>query len=420
MPERELSIKHNMLWNSFGSLVNLGCQWLMTVLIVRLANGYEDAGIFSLAISVYGIFGTVAQYRMYTYQVSDVRNENHVGEYLAFRVITSAGSLLLCMAYSIATCSPDSWLAIFLYGLYKSVALVVDVLHACDQRHSRMDYIGISLALQGVLSLLLFVAVYFATDDLELSLGSMIIAVVLVGVLFDLPHTRKLEKIRVGISRKKVQFLLLTCLSIVAAGMIASATPAIPRQYLAFTMGNEALGAYASVAAPVAVIQMGASYVYNPLLGYFSRSFFNKDRKGFCSLLVRSSALISVIGCCCAIILAVVGEPLLVFVFGESIREYVYLLLPLVAFAVVTGYLWFLNDLLITIRDFPGTVAGSVVAFFVAAACVIPMVDFFGMNGVTFAGIVSALSGIAIMLFMLMRRFKGRFDDSGVHDGDTQ
>ena len=83
-----LSIKKNMLWNSIGSLCNLGCQWLISVLIVRLSTGYDAAGIYSLGISTYNIFGSIAQYRMYTYQVSDVKNENTTGEYLTFRLIT--------------------------------------------------------------------------------------------------------------------------------------------------------------------------------------------------------------------------------------------------------------------------------------------------------------------------------------------
>ena len=59
-----LSLKQNMLWNSFGSLTYLGCQWLITILVVRLADGYDDAGTLSLAMSVYNMFSSLAIYRM--------------------------------------------------------------------------------------------------------------------------------------------------------------------------------------------------------------------------------------------------------------------------------------------------------------------------------------------------------------------
>ena len=42
-----LSTKQNMLWNSAGSMTYLACQWLVTVLVVRLSAGYDDAGLLS-------------------------------------------------------------------------------------------------------------------------------------------------------------------------------------------------------------------------------------------------------------------------------------------------------------------------------------------------------------------------------------
>ena len=136
---KEISLKRGMIVNSLGSLTGLGCQWLITIVVVRLANGFDDAGLYSLAMSVYGIFGPLAQDRMYTYQISDVKAENSTGEYMGIRILTSSGALLLCVVYSVLTC-PSSFLPIILlYGLFKTTGLVIDVLHACDQAHRRLE-----------------------------------------------------------------------------------------------------------------------------------------------------------------------------------------------------------------------------------------------------------------------------------------
>lgn len=407
MTSKKLSIKANMAWNSFGSLTNLGCQWLITILIVRLSTDYEAAGVFSLAASVYGIFSPIAQYRMYTYQISDIKNENSVGEYLAFRVVTNAISLMLCCIYSLITCSADAWAAIMLYGLYKAAMLMIDVLHACDQRHHRMDYLGKSLALQGFFSLLAFVAVFAPTQSLELSLIAMIVCITLIGIFYDKPRTGKLEALHFGISRKKTIYLLATCVSVVLAGLAASAMPSLPRQYLSFAYGNEALGIYASVAAPVAIIQMGASYIYNPLLGYFSERYFKRDKPGFIRLLLTSTAAIAAIGVVCAITLSIMGEPLLALIFGDSIRPHTYLLLPLTILAIATGYLWFVNDLLIALRDFRGTVLGSAVSLAVVLLTMVPFVQIWMGNGATFACLAATFAGIITMgicLWILVRK----------------
>lgn len=398
-----------MAWNSIGSITNLACHWLITILIVRLSGGYAAAGVYSLATAVYGIFAPIAHYRMYTYQVSDVKKENTAGEYFAFRCLTTGGALLVCMVYSFFTCSQDAWAAIFLYGLFKTVSFLVDVLHACDQVHYRMDIMGKSLMIQGIVSLVSFVAVFGITGNLEITLIAMTIGVILVGASYDFPRTSKFAEIRFGISRKKAASLFLVCLPFVVAGLAASATPLLPRQYLSFVFGDVALGAYASVAAPVTIIQMGASYIYNPLLSYFSELYAGKDHRGFCRMLILSSLAIAGIGAICVVLFGLFGEELLALVFGDSIRAYAYLLIPLTILAVITGFSWFANDLLISLRDFKGTVFGSLLPLAVVLVVMKPFADSYGMNGITYAGIVAMLCGIVVMGVSMAVRLRNHF-----------
>lgn len=407
---KQLSIKQNMLWNSLGSLINLGCTWLISVLIVRLSTDYYTAGVYSLAISVYGIFSAVGQYRMYTYQISDVTNENTTGEYFTFRLITAILSIVLSLFYAVVTCSPSTLLAIALYAVYKALCLCLDVLHACDQRNNRMDVLGISLALQGVVSLVLFAIVFCLTQSLELTLIGMTVGVALVGLFYTYPQTRAFGPIQVGITLQKAKYLFIHCLPIVLAALAASATGYVPRQYLAAVMGEEALGIYASVAAPVAIIQMGASYIYNPLMGYFAQRYAAKDRSGFIKIFLLATFAIVLIGIVCAIVLQVAGRFLLVLVYGDSIAEYTYLLIPLVFLAFLTGYQWFINDLLISLRNFKSTFVGSLLPLLTVLVAMVPAVKFLGMNGITFASMAACLVSIAYMIFSLFKQLKDYFD----------
>lgn len=397
------TIRVNMLWNSIGSLTNLGCQWLITILIVRLSSGYDAAGIYSLAISTYNIFGVIAQYRMYTYQVSDVRRENTVGEYLALRIITCGAALLLCTLYGIATCDATAWGAIALYAVFKTVTMLIDVFHACDQQNHRMDYIGISLAFQGLITLAAFVLLFVISQSVELALIGMTFGVTFVGLGYDFGRTKQFGEIKVGISRKKASHLLFSCLPIVIAGIAAAATASLPRQALSSIMGNEALGIYASVAAPVAIIQMGASYIYNPMLGYFSELHANNDTKGLIGLLAKALGAIFLIGAICIICFAVFGKWLLILLFGSSIAEYIYLLVPLVAFAIATGVQWFFNDLLIALRDFRSTFISSIASLIVVLIFEEPFITEYGSNGVTFVGLAACASGLTVMVFALIK-----------------
>lgn len=381
----------------------------MSILVVRLTDGFDAAGVYSLAVSVYGIFSSVGQYRMYTYQISDVNGENTTGEYVAFRIVTNSISLVLCMGYALLTCPASALMSILLYAIYKAIALLIDVLHACDQRNHRMDYMGQSLALQGVVSIVLFATVFYLFKNLELALLFMSVGIVVVGICFDIPRTRKLDSLRPSISVNKTLFLLKRCFSIVLAGIAASAAPSIPRQVLSILIGSAALGAYSSVAAPVAIIQMGASYIYNPLLGYFSERYANNDRRGFFRLFRKSSIAILLLAIVCSIGISLFGRPVLMLVFGEGIAEYTYLLQPLVLLAFLTGYSWFINDLLIAMRNFRGTFVGSVSSCIVALALCVPLIDRFGMNGVTYTGLLATVVSTVVMLCFMCKQLRLRW-----------
>lgn len=396
---KQLSIKANMLWNSAGSLINMVCQWAITVLIVRLSDTYDAAGVYSLAMSVYTTFSQVAQYRTYTVQISDVRGEYTPGEYLGFRALTGVGTFVLVIGYSLVTCRMSAIPTILLYFIYRLSGLLIDVLHASDQLSHRMDYIGKSLMLQGLLSVGTFTACFSLSGSLELTLGLMTGATLLIGALYDYPRTSSLVSIEVGIKWPRARNLLIRCAPIVIAGIAASASPSIPRQYLSYSLGDSALGAYASVAAPVAIIQMGASYIYNPLLSYLSASYVEKDHDKFHRLLATTFVGIIAVGIVCAIGLELFGAPLLSLVYGESILPHIYLLQPLVLCAVITGMTWFLNDLLIALRNFKATLAGSLLGLGVSLLVMVPAQAVFELNGVTVTNIAS---GLVSSLFMLI------------------
>lgn len=257
-----LSTKQNMLWNSAGSMTYLACQWLVTVLVVRLSAGYDDAGLLSLAMSVVGIFGTFANYKMGTYQISDIRRENDLAEYLGFRCLTLGLAFVACMVYAYLTCAPYALATIALFFVFKAVGLLIDILHGADQQHRRMDYIGKSFIAQGLSTLAAFVAVFWFTRNLNLAIVGMTASALGVLVLFDIPKAGQFERVCLRLSRSKALFFLKVSFPAVLASLAASAIFAIPKQYLAMTSGDAALGIYASVAAPALVIQMGAMYLY--------------------------------------------------------------------------------------------------------------------------------------------------------------
>ena len=51
-------------------------------LLLNFATDMKSAGLYSLAVSVYGILSPIANFGMYTYLITDMDDKNTVGEYL--------------------------------------------------------------------------------------------------------------------------------------------------------------------------------------------------------------------------------------------------------------------------------------------------------------------------------------------------
>ncbi|MCG4850067.1 hypothetical protein L0P44_15520, partial [Streptococcus gordonii] len=72
-----------------------------------------------------------------------------------------------------------------LYALYKTAGLVIDGMHANDQVGHRMDYIGKSLIMQGIGSLLSFILVFGFFNSLEGALLLMTVVTIGIGGIYD-------------------------------------------------------------------------------------------------------------------------------------------------------------------------------------------------------------------------------------------
>lgn len=398
----ELSVKRNLIWNSTGSFCYSLCQWVLTVLVVRLSSNYDAAGVLALGMSVSNISAPIALYKIRSYQVSDINKEVSAREYVGFRIVTTAAALLITFIYTLLTCEPNTYLAVLLYVVFRCGDTFIDVLHGVDQQNFRMDYCGRSMLARGLLFLVAFAVVFGLTASLELAILAMIAATFPI-IVYDFKKASSLDDVRPLIRRESVRKLAVECLPAVIGMVCCFAVATIARQYLALTWGEDALGIYASVCTPVVIIQACANYIYAPLLGIFARKYVEGRKQEFQLLLGKVSIAILAVFIVAAVLLAIFGEPLLAVVFGKSIVPYTYLLIPAIACSGVAAYIAFLSDLLIAVRQMRGNLIANVVAFLVSLPATWFCVNTWGMNGASFATIIAYGVGCALMGVYLIR-----------------
>lgn len=395
-----------MIWNSVGSLYYSVCQWLITVAVARLAGTYGAAGVLSVAMSVSNVFSQIGLYRIRSYQVSDIHEEVSSRQYVGFRLITIAISLVITSLYAFVTCSASMLPAVMIYMLFRMSDVFTDALYGIDQQHERMDHCGKSLIVRASLFLPAFIGGLLLFNSLEIALVAM--ALTTYPVLFiDYKIASRYADPRPSFDAAVVKKLFVTCLPSVVGMALCSVVVTYSRQYLGTCYGEEALGVYATVCTPIVLVQACATYVYAPLLGSFARKYDERDIPGLVRLIITVVVAMFCLFMLCALGFTLLGDWFLGIVFGPKIASYGYLIYAGLFCSAFTATVAFLSDLLIGLRDMVGCFLGNCVGCavsFPAAWILIPEV---GLNGASYAIILSYFVAVIVLgarLARLIRR----------------
>lgn len=391
-------MKKNVAWMTIGNIYYNFCQWLMTVLVVRLAS-YSDAGYLAIGMSVSNTCATLGLFNMRNYQVTDVKERYTDSDYLSSRVFTSVLSLIVCFAASFSGKNEKEIICINLFMLIRLSEELVDVLHGMDQKYNHYEYIGISYLLRGTFTILGF------TVCLTMKLG-LAVAIVVIGsmnlvtvLFFDgrkvLHETKSLE---VFLVNKKIFALLQDCVPLVAFSFLMSMINTIAKTVLQHVLGSEVQGIYSSIASPTLVVQVFAAVAFSPFLPKLSKLYTEQKFAEFQRILWKlylAFAALMFVSCVGAQLLGKWGLGLL---YGNSIVSHFNLLLPVVLVTLCNAVVYIMSTILIAIRKIKWIIIGMVCDFLLFVLIVDPCIYCWGANGASFSQIISFICLIPFMI----------------------
>lgn len=387
--EKAVNMKKNVLWNTIGSVFYCACQWIITVLVVRL-DSFETSGYLSLAMTTSSSFSAISLFSMRHFQVSDVNEEYSSREYYGSRIITCLVAQVACMLYAaIMIKSTYHFWCVTLFMLVRVAEALVDVFHGINQKFNRYDIIGKSYILRGIFTVVSFTAGLVLTHNLIITLLIMALLNLLVSFVFDRVNTGKLENVRPIVFDKHVYKLILTCVPLVVFTFLLSMENLIPKNLLESIYGAEELGIYASIASPTLVVQVMASVIFNPFLPQFTKLYTEGKLDAFRKMFHK--ILIVLVGMSIVVIIgaSLVGRLGLRILFGEMILKHYYLFLPIVWCTILTAMIWIISSIVIAIRQIKSLLIGIVVDFALCIALASPLVEQYSKNGVSMVQIIS-------------------------------
>ncbi len=399
-----MDYKKQAFYNTVGNLVYMVGVWLISVLTVRL-SGFDDAGIFSLAMSVGNVFYFIAMYGMRSFQASDSLYQYSPADYFSVRWITVALSLAALAVYLLfAPYSLFVSVAIFLYTLFKCAEACSDVMFGELQRIGRLEICGISMSAKGLLCVPVYCLILYFTKNINLALAGIILLSALFFLFLDLPSffrlqaQRKKEKATATLSLLKAGFpmLLTTVFPIVVT--------ALPRLALERCCGLEVLGIYSSISTPTVLITTIVPNVLAPFMTHYGFCYHEKRYGKLLRMLwisLAATALLGVLACLCAYFL---GDFVMGLIFGEQILPHLYLFIPLILATVIYAFSMCANAVLISIRAPLWLTLCSLAALLCSFVCTEPLVRAHASMGAVWAfGLPFAVQLFCQITYLLYR-----------------
>lgn len=406
---KALSFKQNLMWNSIGNIVYLGCQWLLSYLTTRLL-GYEPAGVLSLAMTISGSLSNIALYAMRNYQTSDVAGSFSDAVYIRSRIITSGVAFIACCLFlGINDYGYETSVCIIAYMAFKIIEAISDIYQGILQRNMRMDFIGKSFIAKGILGLVAFSIALIATQSLFIGICALCITSLLIVLFYDRKKAFILSKRMQGTEpsmNRNVLRLLWVCLPLAIYGLLFNTMGQAPRYFLEAKLGTEMLGYYASVAMPVTIVQVSASFIFSPLTTPLAERLEHDDIRGFMHLVVRVVVAVAVLATIALVAFGAVGNYILQLLFGSSIAPFTYLIIPLVISGIMLAFSWFMSTVVTVLRLLKPLLFASMASFLIVLMGSNSFIDIFGMNGASYILIVSmgvfVIFNIAIIIRYLV------------------
>lgn len=400
------SVQQNMIYNTVGSLVYYFCQWVMTVLIVRM-SGFEDAGILSLAMSVTAAPAIVGLFNIRSYQVSDLKGQYSDSVYIRSRVYTNLLSFVVCLFVVFVNGYPlEKAAVILMFMCFKMAEGAADVYYGIDQKKERLDYAGISLTIRGLGSLALFCGIFMLTKNLFFCVLGMSFFSFAVVFVYDRRIVSRLTEEREPAAFSQIKSLLITCLPLAVVAFLNNLSLTIPKIYLEKYYGEEIFGIYSSVSSPTIVVQLAATTLFAPLVPVLTKQFNENHKKEFRKILAQFFGLI-LAGTVLGVVLSkLLADWVLKILYGEEIGPYTNLFIPVFFIAVLIAVNASLFSVCTLIREIKSQyvvgIAGIVSAFLLS----VTVVKELSLEGTILAFVGTLVIQIVIQIFLIVRKVR--------------
>lgn len=360
-----ISEKKNVIFNMFGSGANAAVSALLLIFVSRIL-GESGAGLFALTFPTAQMLYTVATFEVRNVQITDVKKEFSFADVFGYRILSVILMALVCGSFILwKGYGGEKALLLALFCAYMAVLAFSDAFQGLLHLNGHLDLAGKSLGYRVLSCAAGFIITLIITKNLLISAVSMI-AVALLWVLFyDIPYCRNYGKLQMTMRPAVLKALFFSALPLFLSVFLQQYIFNAPKYAIDSFLSETEQSHYGFLIMPTSFINLFSIFVFRPQLVGLSKKYANNDLGAFSKTVIKLFVWIIFATIFALVAGAVLGIPVLNFLYNTTLDSYRLVLLLL----LFSGGLNACSSLTITLltvmrKQKYGLIAFGIVAFF--------------------------------------------------------
>ena len=333
-PARTRTLRTNFVWNATGNAVFALCQWGILVVFAKLGSP-TLVGQLVYGLALIAPLFVIAGLQLRSIQATDADNRHTLGQYLGLRAITTVAAVILAVfaAAVLWAAGSQSALIILLWALSKAVDSGSDALYGFFQQSERMDYVGVSLVLRGLLAVASVAVLFRASHSAPLALAGLVAGWSAVFILFDIPMARILlrqrerpastsgtmaETLHLVFDRRQLTSLCLEAAPLGLVVFLLAIQVQVPRYVVAGLLHIGELGLFSAAAYLTFIGAMLVNSLGAPACVRLAKYHVAGERSSFRRLMTKLLLLAAALGIAGLLVSALAGGRILALLYTNE------------------------------------------------------------------------------------------------------
>ena len=348
------------VWNIAGSIANALLSVVALMIVTRTLND-EQADIFSIAWSIGQLMATVGTFQIRMYQATDVTGVFKFYQYFIFRWITILVMLISSYIYiEIRGYFGKKAIVVWLICVFRAVDSLADVYEGWFQQKERLDLAGKALTYRVVIAVFGFALILYLTRDIVLSCFFLVIIYVICFLCYDIRYyyrvddlcEKNVEKIKgfewiLHITKEGLPLFINAFLIM----LVMNAPKMVLDMFIDQGRMEKGLQTIFNIIfMPASVLNL-VYIVFRPLITKMAFMWNLGKPKELIKILFRIVICLCGIGGVLLLGSALVGIPILSFVYAIDLEEYKIELLIIIFGGCIYTFAAVLDNVLIVIRQ---------------------------------------------------------------------